>query len=74
MFYNLRQTPYMSCQEYFEQVKNIVDMIISLGGSLSNDMHLKDELQGREPRGGWTENQLKEAREQYITRRSHMEF
>lgn len=63
MFYNLRQTPYMSCQEYFEQVKNIVDMIISLGGSLSNDMHLKDELQGREPRGGWTENQLKEARE-----------
>jgi hypothetical protein len=37
-------------------------MIISLGGSLSDDMHLKKELQGREPRGGWTEIQLKEAR------------
>jgi len=42
-FYNLRQTPDMSCQEYFEQVKIIVDMIISLGGSLSNDIHLKHE-------------------------------
>jgi hypothetical protein len=62
-FYNLRQTPDMSCQEYFERVKNVVYMIINLGGSLSDDMHLKDELQGREPRGGWTQAQLKEARE-----------
>jgi hypothetical protein len=53
----------MSCQEYFERVKNVVYMIINLGGSLSDDMHLKDELQGREPRGGWTQAQLKEARE-----------
>jgi hypothetical protein len=62
-FYNLRQTPDISCQEYFEHVKSVVDMIISLGGSLSDNMHLKDELQGREPRGGWTQAQLKEARE-----------
>jgi hypothetical protein len=62
-FNNLRQTPDISCQEYFERVKNVVDMIISLGGSLNDDMHLKDELQGREPRGGWTQARLKEARD-----------
>jgi len=31
--YNLRQTPEMSCQEYFERVKNIVEVIKSIGGS-----------------------------------------
>jgi len=31
--YNLRQTPEMSCQEYFERVKNIVCVIKSIGGS-----------------------------------------
>jgi hypothetical protein len=31
-YYNLRQTPEMSCQEYFERVRNIVDVIKSLGG------------------------------------------
>jgi hypothetical protein len=34
----------MSCQEYFEQVKNVVDIIESLGGSLSDYVHLRDEL------------------------------
>jgi hypothetical protein len=43
--------------------KKVVDMIKSLGGSLSDDVYLKDELQGREPRGGWTQAQLKEARD-----------
>jgi hypothetical protein len=61
-FYNLRQTPDMSCQEYFKRVKNVVDMIISLGGSLSDNMHFKDELPEREPRGGYTNQQMKEAR------------
>ncbi len=46
-FYNLCQTPNMSCQEYFEKVRNVVEVIKSLGGSLCNDMHLKDELPNR---------------------------
>jgi hypothetical protein len=40
----------MSCQEYFERVQNVVDVIESLGGSFVDDMHLKDELPEREPR------------------------
>jgi hypothetical protein len=35
-YYNLHQTPEMSCQEYFERVRNIVDVIKSLGGSLAD--------------------------------------
>jgi hypothetical protein len=46
-YYSLRQTPEMSCQEYFERVRNIVDVIKSLGGSLADDMHLADELPAR---------------------------
>jgi hypothetical protein len=57
-YYNLRQTPEMSCQEYFERVRNVVDAIKSLGGSLADDMHLKDELLAREPRTGYTTKQL----------------
>jgi hypothetical protein len=48
-YYLTRQTPEMSCQEYFERVQNIVDVIKSLGGSSCDDMHLKDELPEREP-------------------------
>jgi hypothetical protein len=33
-YYNLRQTPDMSFQEYFEKVRNITEVIKSLGGSL----------------------------------------
>jgi len=40
-----------------------VDVIKSLGASLCNDMHLKDESPEREPRGGYTEEQKKEAQE-----------
>jgi hypothetical protein len=59
----LGQTPEMSCQEYFEQVRNIVDVIKSLGGTLCDDMHLKEELPDRDhPRNGWTEQQKKDAR------------
>jgi hypothetical protein len=61
-FYNLRQTPDMSCQEYFEKVRNVVDVITSLGGSPADDMHLTDELPAR-PRGGYTEQQKQEAKE-----------
>jgi hypothetical protein len=43
-YYNLRQTPETSCQEYFERVQNIVDVIKILGGTLCDDMHLADEL------------------------------
>jgi hypothetical protein len=49
-YYNLRQTPDVSCQEYFEKVKNIIEVIKSLGGSLADDIHLKKELPDREPR------------------------
>ena len=52
----------MSCQEYFEKVRNVVDVITSLGGSLAADMHLEDELPAREPRGEYTEQQKQEAR------------
>jgi hypothetical protein len=61
-YYNLKQTPEMSCQEYFGRVRNVVDVIKSLGGSLVDDMHLKDELPEREPRNGYTAEQLAEAR------------
>jgi len=57
-YYNLKQTPDMSCQEYFERVRNAVDVIKSLGGSTIDNMHLKDELPDREPRGGYTTEQL----------------
>jgi hypothetical protein len=60
-FYNLRQIPDMSCQEYFEKVWNVVDVIKSLGGSLADDMHLQDELPAHEPMGGYTEQQKEEA-------------
>ena len=39
-YYNLRQTPDMSCQEYFEKVRQITEVIKSLGGSLVDEMHL----------------------------------
>jgi hypothetical protein len=61
-YYYLRQTPEMSCQEYFERVRSVVDVIKSLGGSVVDDMHLKDELPEREPRNGYTEEQLTAAR------------
>jgi len=63
-YYNLRQTPEMSCQESFEWIRNIVDVIKSLGGSLCDDMHLKEELPDRNrPRGEYTEQQRTEVRE-----------
>ncbi len=63
-YYNLRQTPEMSCQEFFERIRNIVDVIKSLGGTLCDDMHLKEELpEQNRPRGGYTEQQKNEARE-----------
>jgi len=40
----------------------VVDMIISLGGSLSDDIHLNHDLPEREPRGGYTDQQLKDAK------------
>jgi hypothetical protein len=53
----------MSCQEYFERVRNVVDVIKSLGGSLVDDMHLQDELPSVRPRNGYTQEQRDEARE-----------
>ncbi len=55
-YYMLRQTPEMSCQEYFERVRNVVEVIESLGGSLADDMHLIDELPET-----YTADQLREA-------------
>jgi hypothetical protein len=63
-YYLLRQTPEMSCQEYFERMRNITDVLKSLGASLVDDMHLREELPNREPRGGFTEEQKQEAQEE----------
>jgi hypothetical protein len=55
-YYRLWQAPKMSCQEYFERVQIIIDVI-------SDDRHLRGELPERAPRGGYTEQELREARE-----------
>jgi hypothetical protein len=68
-YYNLRQTPEMSCQEYFECVRNIVEVIKSLGGSLADDMHLADELPDTRPARGYTEAQNREARERILNKK-----
>jgi hypothetical protein len=57
--------PEMSCQEYFERVCNIVEVIKSLGGALNDNMHLVDELPARPPIG-YTDIQYKEARERIL--------
>jgi hypothetical protein len=56
-YYNLGQTTEMSCQEYFERVQNVVDVIKSLRGSIGDKMHLVDELPPRPPTG-YTDAQL----------------
>jgi len=61
-YYNLRQTLDMSCQDYFEKVRNITEVLKSLGGSLVDEMHLKDELPTREPQGGYTAQQIEDAK------------
>jgi len=66
-YYNLRQTLEMSCQEYFERVRNVVEVIKSFGGSLCGDMHLNDELPARPP-SGYTDVQYKEARERILNK------
>jgi len=67
-FYNLRQTPKMSCQEYFEHVRNVVDVIKSLGGTLVDDMHFQKEL-GPVTQGGYTEVQYQQARERILDKK-----
>jgi hypothetical protein len=37
----------MCCQEYFEKVQNIVEVLKSLRGSLCDEIHLKEELPQR---------------------------
>jgi len=62
--YNLRQTPEMSCQEYFERIRNIVEVIQSLGGSLCDNMYIDDELPPTNaPASGYTPQQSWDARE-----------
>jgi hypothetical protein len=67
-YYNLRQTPEMSCQEYFERVRNVVDVIKSLGGTLVDDMHLQEEL-GPLTQGGYTYVQYQQARERILDKK-----
>jgi len=59
----------MSCQEYFERVKNIVEVIKSIGGSLVDDMHLADELPQVQPAGGYTAQQYEIARETILNKK-----
>jgi uncharacterized LabA/DUF88 family protein len=66
-YYNLRQTQEMSCQEYFERVRNVVEVIKSLGGSLCDDMHLNDELPARPP-SGYTDVQYKEVKKRILNK------
>jgi hypothetical protein len=67
-YYQVRQTPDMSCQEYFERIRNKVEVIKSLGGSLCDDMHLDDELPKLRPANGYTQQQYKEARERTLNK------
>jgi hypothetical protein len=67
-YYNLQQTPEMSCQEYFEWVRNVVDVVKSLGGTLGDDMHLQDELPAR-PARGYTDTQYNEARKRILQKK-----
>jgi len=54
----------MSCQEYFERIRNIVEVIRSLGGSLCDDMQIDDELPPTNaPTSGYTPQQYRDARE-----------
>jgi hypothetical protein len=66
-YYNLRQTPEMTCQEYFERVRNVVEVIKSLGGTLSSDMHLADELPTQRARH--TDEQVREARARIVDKK-----
>jgi hypothetical protein len=67
-YYNLCQTPEMSYQEYFERVRNVVDVIKSLGGSLIDEMHLVDELPPRLVTG-YTDVQLSQAKERILDKK-----
>ena len=51
----------MSCQEYFEKVRNIIEVIKSLGGSLSDEIRLKEELPQRAT--AYTDQEIKETKE-----------
>ena len=52
----------MSYQEYLEKVRNITEVIKSLGGLLVDEMHLRDELPERESRGGFTAQMIADAK------------
>jgi len=65
-YYNLRQTSTMTCQEYFEKVRNVVEVIKSLGGSLCDPMHFKEELPNLQNGGAYTEQQMQEAKERIL--------
>lgn len=55
----------MTCQEYFERIRNLVEVIQSLGGSLCDNMHLVDEL----PQGNYTAEQYRDARLRIINKK-----
>jgi hypothetical protein len=67
-YHNLKQTPEMSGQEYFERVMNVVDVIKSLDKMLVDDMDLSNELPDR-PARGYTEVQLREARAKILDKK-----
>ena len=52
----------MTCQEYFEKVRNVVEVIKSLEGSFVDPMHLKEELPVR-PNITYTEQEMNEVEE-----------
>jgi len=64
-YYNLRQTSNMTCQEYFKKVRNVVDVIKSLGGSICDPMHFKEQLPSL-PNAVYTDQQIEEAKERIL--------
>jgi hypothetical protein len=48
--------------------KTSLKFIKSFGGSLPDDMHLKDEVPERAPRGGHTDEQIKKPKRGFMIR------
>jgi hypothetical protein len=65
-YYDLCQMPEITCQEYFEGVRNIVEVIKSLGETLGSNMHLTDELPNR---ARHMAEQMREARERIVEKK-----
>ena len=69
----MHQTTNMTCQEYFEKVRNVVKVIKSLGGSLDDPMRLKEELPSRQ-NVTYTDQQTLDAKKGFLTKQWPMGY